>query len=52
MYRLNEFLIIHLSYFQKAVHEVREAFEVTRISGPEAKFPDKEAPDLRYLHVI
>ena len=43
---------IYLSYFQKAVHEVREAFEVTRISGPEAKFPDKEAPDLRYLLVI
>jgi len=31
----------------KAVHEVREAFEVTRISGPDAKFPDNEAPELR-----
>ena len=48
-YLLNGFLIIYLSYFQKAVHEVREAFEVTRISGPGAKFPDNEAPDLRYI---
>ena len=44
------YLIKWISYlnFKKAVHEVREAFEVTRISGPDAKFPDNEAPELRY----
>jgi len=31
----------------KATHEEREAFEVTRINGENAKFPDSEIPDLR-----
>ena len=31
----------------KASHEEREAFEVTRITGKEATFPDIEIPQLR-----
>ena len=31
----------------KATHEEREAFEVVRISGPDAKFPDDQIPKLR-----
>ena len=33
--------------FLKASHEEREAFEVTRITGKEATFPDIEIPQLR-----
>ena len=31
----------------KASHEEREAFEVTRITGKDARFPDSEIPQLR-----
>ena len=31
----------------KATHEEREAFEVTRITGEDARFPDSEVPQLR-----
>ena len=31
----------------KATHEEREAFEVTRITGKDARFPDSEIPQLR-----
>ena len=36
----------------KATHEEREAFEVTRINGKDARFPDSEIPHLRHVHVF
>ena len=34
-------------FLSKATHEEREAFEVTRITGKDARFPDSEIPQLR-----
>ena len=43
MHEKLEKLFLHI----KATHEEREAFEVTRITGKDARFPDSEIPQLR-----